>query len=103
VYLNNGSSGNTVSNSRFDGVGGDPIRVSNGSNNNVIDNNRSRNSGQDSLVNNWFKSGKGEKDSTGTVIKNNKIGQTYGRKKQLGTYVRKESLGAQAPVNNTAV
>lgn len=103
VYLNNGSSGNTVSNNRFDGVGGDPIRVSNGSNNNAVDGNRSRNSGQHSLVNNWFKSGKGEQDSTGTVIRNNKIGQAYGRKKPLGTYIRKESKGAQAPVNNTAV
>lgn len=103
VYLNNGSSGNTVTNNRFDGVGGDPIRVSNGSNNNVIDGNRARNSGQHALVNNWFKSAKGEQDSTGTVIRNNKIGQAYGKNKQLGTYVRKESRGTQAPVNNTAV
>ncbi len=103
VYLNNGSSGNTVSNNRFDGVGGDPVRVSNGSNDNTIAGNRSRNSGQHALVSNWFKPAKGEKDSTGTVVRDNKIGNAYGKNARLGTYHRKQSKGTQAQVSNTAV
>lgn len=103
VYMNNSSSGNQIRGNTFDGVGGDAVRVSNGSNRNTIAGNTARNSGQRSLVNNWFKPGKGEQDSTGTVVSNNKLGRAHGKRMPLQAYTRKVSKGQQAPVDNVAV
>lgn len=114
VYLRDGSSNNTVSNNTFNNVGGDPVRVSGASNHNTIQGNRAHNTGQHALVSNWFNSAKGEKDSTGTVVRDNTLGSTYvdgkGKEKEkakakgapLAAYARKESKGKQAAVTNTA-
>ena len=102
VYMRDSSSNNTVSNNKFANVGGDPVRVSNASNNNVVAGNKSQNTGQHALVSNWFNSAKGEKDSTGTTVRNNTVGRGHGNGKQLAAYNRKESKGKQAPVTNTA-
>lgn len=100
IYARDGSSGNTIRNNQFDHVGGDAVRVSNASNRNVIEGNTARDSGEHGLVSNWFNSAKGkpERDSTGTVIRNNKIGKTFDGKRQGAAYNRRESKGQQGAV-----
>ncbi len=101
IYARDGSSGNHMRGNTFDNVGGDVMRVSNASNNNVIEGNTTRNSGTHGLVSNWFNSAKDkpEVDSTGTIIRNNKIGKTFGGKKQGKAYDRHESKGKQGQVS----
>ncbi len=98
VYLRDQSSNNLVRNNQFNDVGGDPVRVSNASNNNVIAGNKAQNAGVHGLVSNWFNSAKGEKDSTGTKIRNNKIGHVHGKSTQGTAYNRKEAKGKQGSV-----
>lgn len=98
MYLRDQSSNNVVRNNRFDDVGGDTVRVSNASNHNVIAGNTAQNAGVHGLVSNWFNSAKGEKDSTGTMIRNNKIGHVHGKNTQGAAYNRKEAKGKQGAV-----
>jgi hypothetical protein len=88
VYLNNRSSGNEVARNSFEGVSGDAIRVSHGSNDNRVLRNVARNSGARGLVSNWHDASKGQADSTGTLVRNNKVGDLYGSKVQGGAYHR---------------
>ena len=118
VYMRDSSSNNLVSNNAMSNIGGDAVRVSNGSNHNTIAGNHAHNAGQHGLVSNWFNSARGEKDSAGTMVRDNTLGKTYadstgkgngkGHPKdkakgaQLAAYTRKESKGKQGAVTNTA-
>ncbi len=100
IYARDGSSGNTIAGNEFNRVGGDAVRVSNGSNRNIVDGNTARDSGVHGLVSNWFNTAKHkpDRDSTGTVISNNKIGKTFGGKSQGTAYNRHESKGKPGKV-----
>ncbi len=94
VYMRDASSGNTVANNSFQDVGGDVVRVSNNSNQNSVLRNTSQNAGTHGLVSNFYNTSKrrSETNSTGTVVRGNKIGKVFGGKAQGVAYNRQEAV-----------
>ena len=98
IYLNNASAGNTVRGNHFEDVSGDPVRISNASHNNRVINNTSDNAGAKALVSDWYNTSNPnnpQERSDGTVMRGNRIGAGYGRRRIPKRFHRKESRGTR--------
>jgi hypothetical protein len=101
VYVNNASSGNTISGNDFENVSGDPVRLSNASNRNDVTGNRSRNAGDGALVSQWHSVANQDNPqlpSVGNRAHGNDIGKLYGKNRKARRMTTSVSNGQPAPL-----
>lgn len=94
VYLRDQSSRNVVRGNDMQHISGDPVRVSNAANDNVVTQNRTRDAGQGVFVSEFYNDSHPtapQRDSTGTQIRGNDIGNLYGQKKKAKPFGEKVS------------